>query len=247
MMKVFARTREQEKAWKLGALCLGPSILLGPLLALLARGKLTDLFEVLWTFSIVLESVCVIPQLLLLRQTSVPTVIDSGYIIFLGSYRALYLLNWTMRFATKGEPNPDWRAVTFGIIQTALYDDFAWVYWTRQRVKLRNGGVVDQDDLTRGFLVGKIFGRAGADGDVESGHAPEAQNGSINSTTRQGRWGKRGISVSADDDMNQEARENTKNASKDRNEDLSEFIDEESDDESPRNQQETTGLVRGQQ
>lgn len=246
MMKVFARTREEEKAWKLGVLCLGPSLVLGPLLALIVQGKRTDLFEVLWTFSIVLESVCVIPQLLLLRQTSVPTVIDSGYIIFLGSYRALYLLNWIMRFATKGEPNPDWRAVTFGIIQTALYADFAWVYWTRQRVKLRNGGVVDQDDLSRGFLVGKIFGRAEADGDEENGRPAGAQNGSLNTGPRQGRWGKRGISVSADDDVNQEQRRDNKAASRDRNEDLSEFVDEESDDERPQDQQQATGLIRGQ-
>jgi hypothetical protein len=32
--------------------------------------------------------VCVLPQLLLLRQTTVPTVIDSYYLLALGSYRA---------------------------------------------------------------------------------------------------------------------------------------------------------------
>jgi hypothetical protein len=41
--------------------------------------------------------VCVLPQLLLLRQTTVPTVIDSYYLLALGSYRGFYILNWIHR------------------------------------------------------------------------------------------------------------------------------------------------------
>lgn len=66
-----------------------------------------------------------LPQLLLLRQTTVPTVIDSFYLITLGSYRAFYILNWILRLAT--EHHVDAIAFVFGIIQTALYIDFAWV------------------------------------------------------------------------------------------------------------------------
>ena len=246
MMKIYARTREQEKAWKFGAYCLGGSVVLGPVLAAIARGSTTTIFEVSWTFSIILESVCVIPQLLLLRQTSVPTVIDSGYIIFLGSYRALYILNWILRFATKGERNPDWRAVVFGIIQTALYADFAWVYYTRQRVKLRNGGIVDQDDLSRGFLVGKIFGRAGGDVDEESARNDAGRNGTANTKANGGRWGKRGISVSADDELTHaDGGSKGANASKAQSDDLEDFVDDESDEE-PSQQQQNTELMRGQ-
>ena len=39
----------------------------------------------LWVFSEMLESVCILPQLILLRQTTVPTVIDSFYLLALGS------------------------------------------------------------------------------------------------------------------------------------------------------------------
>ena len=113
----------------------------------------------MWDFSEILESVCVLPQLLLLRQTTVPTVITSFYIVFLGSYRALYLLNWIYRGIETPESPPKAVSVIFGIVQTALYLDFAWVYWTRQRVKLRNGGVVDADDLRRGWLLNRIFGK----------------------------------------------------------------------------------------
>lgn len=135
MMRVYARTREREKAWKFGLYCLGGSLLLTPVISFLALRKDITLVRTIWTFSIILESVCVVPQLLLLRQTTVPTVIDSGYILTLGAYRAFYILNWIVRLASK-EHHFEWRAVLFGVIQTAFYVDFAWVYWTRQRVKV---------------------------------------------------------------------------------------------------------------
>lgn len=149
----------------------------------------------MWTFSEILESVCVLPQLLLLRQTTVPTVIDSFYLVALGSYRALYCLNWFVRSFDKNPP--DAISVIFGIIQTALYADFAWVYYTRQRVKLRGGGVVDADDLRRGVLVQRIFGRTlgsnNEEHDEEAGLHQDEQRGS------RPKWGSRGISVSADE------------------------------------------------
>ena len=76
-----------------------------------------------------------------------------------------------------------------------LYLDFAWVYYSRQRVKLRHGAIVDGDDFDRGWLVGKILGRAAGPppaADAEGGAAPaDATNGG---------WGRRGISVSADEE-----------------------------------------------
>ncbi|MCJ1272878.1 hypothetical protein MMC21_000667 [Puttea exsequens] len=199
-MRVYARTREREKAWRVGAYCLGGSIILAPIVTATALRKDTSFVEMLWTFSIILESVCVVPQLLLLRQTTVPTVIDSFYLLTLGSYRGFYILNWIVRLAGR-EHHFEWRAVLFGIIQTAFYVDFAWVYWTRQRVKLRNGGVVDSDDLSRGFLVSRILGRGSAV-DEEEGLGIDHTNGADAAPPRVGgKWGKRGISVSADEEL----------------------------------------------
>lgn len=157
-----------------------------------------------WTFSIELESVCVLPQLLLLRQTTVPTVIDSFYLVTLGSYRFFYILNWILRLAL--EHYFDAISVIFGVIQTILYIDFAWVYYTRQRVKLRGGGVVDSDDLSKSFLVRRIIGR-GSRADREDEEIADEHSvlgGQENGTIRPsgGRsWGARGISVSADDTL----------------------------------------------
>ncbi|KAL0474417.1 ER lumen protein retaining receptor domain-containing protein [Neurospora intermedia] len=215
MQFFFPRTREREKAWKFGAIILGASLLLSPFVMMIGKPKEDWGFrEWLWVFSQILESVCVLPQLLLLRQTTVPTVITSLYIVFLGSYRALYILNWIVRALDINGRKPDGISIVFGLIQTALYADFAWVYWTRQRVKLRNGGVVDSDDLQRGWLLTHIFGNKrmtgehSADDDEESAPALGGRrgvngigisNGNSRGSAPRSKWGARGISVSADD------------------------------------------------
>ncbi|KAL8765098.1 MAG: hypothetical protein Q9209_007721 [Squamulea sp. 1 TL-2023] len=201
MTRIYARTREKEKAWKLGSFCLGGSVAAAPLLLLIfKKWHHYDFHSVMWTLSEILESVCVLPQLVLLRQTSVPTVIDSFYLVTLGSYRAFYLLNWFVRyFGAEHYFEPI--ATIFGTIQTAFYLDFAWVYWSRQRVKLRNGGVVDADDLSRGFLVSHLASQNDTEEEEEQVASPSGQNRREQGPTRWGaKWGARGISVSADED-----------------------------------------------
>ncbi|KAL2023234.1 hypothetical protein VTK56DRAFT_3357 [Thermocarpiscus australiensis] len=211
MRFVYPRTREREVAWKLSAAILVGCLLLSPFVMLIFDpSELWSFQEWLWVFSQVLESVCVLPQLLLLRQTTVPTVITSFYIVFLGSYRGLYLINWILRELDTNMKPPNAVSVIFGIVQTALYLDFAWVYWTRQRVKLRNGGVVDADDLRRGWLLNRIFGskhiareiEAAADdddGEADEESAPALGGRSESSRASRPKWGSRGISISADE------------------------------------------------
>lgn len=237
MMRIFARTREREKAWRLGGYCLGGSIILAPIATAMAEGKKTGIVEILWTFSIILESLCVVPQLLLLRQTTVPTVIDSFYLLTLGSYRAFYILNWTVRVVTPPQHHFEWRAVLFGIIQTAFYVDFAWVYWSRQRVKLRNGGVVDSDDLSRGFLVSRVLGRndAGAEDEERAGPDSADHDSTVPAPAKGASWGARGISVSADDGVVDSSRKtNIRTQAGDvkaTNDGLSGLTDDDSEDE----------------
>ncbi|KAF2767790.1 hypothetical protein EJ03DRAFT_140107 [Teratosphaeria nubilosa] len=206
MMRVYARTREKEYGWKLAVWSLSASIVSAPLVDVVFRGwARTQVSEIFWTFSIELESVCVLPQLLLLRQTSVPTVLDSFYLVTLGSYRFFYLLNWLVRGFGEGWFDPI--SVIFGLVQTALYLDFAWVYWTRQRVKLRAGGVVDSDDLSKSFLVRRFIGRRANTDDDDVAEDDEALAGQESGTIRPSAprsgnsWGARGISVSADDTL----------------------------------------------
>ncbi|KAF2671570.1 er lumen protein-like protein retaining receptor [Microthyrium microscopicum] len=99
------------------------------LLAILFPYKYT-VAEVLWTFSIWLESVAILPQLFMLQRTGEAETITTHYLFALGAYRALYIPNWIYRWAT--EPNwSDPTAVLAGIVQTILYSDFFWIYYTK--------------------------------------------------------------------------------------------------------------------
>jgi hypothetical protein len=165
---------------------------------------LTFLCQAIWAFSIILESVCILPQLLLLRQTSVPTVIDSYYLIMLASYRGLYILNWIYREISPHGRYPAPIPIIFGIIQTAFYLDFFWVYYSRQRVKLRGGGIVDADDVSKGWILNKLFGNKRIVGNLDDEESTPALGDDIGNGHRTGvaragsNWGARGISVSAD-------------------------------------------------
>lgn len=206
MTTAFPRTREKEKAWKFALLSVAGSAAGAPLVILLYRSRSYHwILEVFWVFSIILESVCVLPQLLLLRETTVPTVIDSYYLLTLGSYRAVYLLNWmVLGFGPEHKWDPV--ADVFGVIQTILYIDFAWVYYSRQRVKLRNGCLIDSEDFQKSWVIGSLFSRVTGSVDEERPLDNDTR-GIVNGRryrTAANRWGARGISVSADDPVEED-------------------------------------------
>jgi len=86
-------------------------------------------FELLWTFSIYLESVAIMPQLQMVAETGSADSITSHYLFFLGLYRMLYLVNWYYRFTQ--ENFVDRIAVVAGCVQTVLYMDFFYLYITK--------------------------------------------------------------------------------------------------------------------
>ena len=47
--------------------------------------------EILWSFSIFLESVAILPQLFMLSRTGEAETITTHYLFALGAYRALYI------------------------------------------------------------------------------------------------------------------------------------------------------------
>ncbi|KAH9919065.1 ER lumen protein retaining receptor [Amylocystis lapponica] len=96
---------------------LGPCVLLG----LIFHYRFSVL-EVLWSFSIFLESVAILPQLFMLQRTGEAETITTHYLAALGAYRALYIPNWIYRYFTEDVVDPI--AVTAGIVQTGLYLDF---------------------------------------------------------------------------------------------------------------------------
>jgi ER lumen protein retaining receptor len=91
------------------------------------------LFKILWTFSIYLESVAILPQLYMVTATGEAETITSHYLFALGIYRLFYILNWIYRYHT--ENVLDWISIVSGVIQTILYCDFFYLYITRGRKK----------------------------------------------------------------------------------------------------------------
>jgi hypothetical protein len=71
---------------------VGPSVLC----SLIFNYKFS-VMEVLWSFSIFLEAVAILPQLFMLQRTGEADTIDTHYLAALGAYRALYIPNWIYR------------------------------------------------------------------------------------------------------------------------------------------------------
>ncbi|XP_010549428.1 PREDICTED: ER lumen protein-retaining receptor A [Tarenaya hassleriana] len=96
-------------------------------LALLLNEKFT-FQEVFWAFSIYLEAVAILPQLVLLQRSGNVDNLTGQYVFFLGAYRALYILNWIYRYFTEVYFTR-WIACVSGVIQTAIYADFFYYYY----------------------------------------------------------------------------------------------------------------------
>jgi len=93
------------------------------------------LIQILWTFSIYLESVAILPQLFMISKTGEAETITSHYLFALGIYRGLYILNWIYRYYMEGFF--DFIAVVAGCVQTVLYCDFFYLYVTKGEQRYR--------------------------------------------------------------------------------------------------------------
>jgi ER lumen protein retaining receptor len=90
--------------------------------------------EVLWAFSIFLESVAILPQRVVLSHHANNNAngsiedITSHYVFTLGAYRALYIFKWVLRWYTEPHFTIPAMVVFCGILQTVLYVDFFYYY-----------------------------------------------------------------------------------------------------------------------
>lgn len=91
--------------------------------------KIYTVVNIYWTFSLWLEAVAILPQLFMLQRTGQGESLTVHYIFALGLYRGFYILNWIYRYWFN-----DWFSLTAfltGVIQTALYSDFFYVYYKK--------------------------------------------------------------------------------------------------------------------
>jgi ER lumen protein retaining receptor len=101
--------------------------LLGPclLLALVFNIEFTFI-EVMWSFSIFLESVAFVPQLDMMRKMKEVENLTSHYVFCLGAYRVLYIFSWIAKYLNN---EPIFLiSISAGTVQTILYADFFYYY-----------------------------------------------------------------------------------------------------------------------
>lgn len=84
--------------------------------------------DILWTFSIFLEALAIVPQLFVLQRYREVENLTGHYVFFLGAYRFLYILNWVYRSYFEPFYRHNWLVYISGAVQTALYVDFFYYY-----------------------------------------------------------------------------------------------------------------------
>ncbi|KAM0673213.1 endoplasmic reticulum retention protein [Gurleya vavrai] len=106
---------------------LAPSFILAFYFKTHTRYLITYLMEYTWCFSILLECVAILPQLVMLQETGEAEVLTSRYIFCLGVYRLLYVFGWI--FKKIGGVRVDTILIPCGILQSILYADFFVLYY----------------------------------------------------------------------------------------------------------------------
>ena len=110
-------------------------LIVSALLLSLAINHVYEFLEIMWTFSIYLEAVALVPQFYMTKKIGHIESISAFYIFALGSYRALYILNWVYRYYFEGFY--DLIAVMGGCLQTILFSAFFCWYQYRKFATLQ--------------------------------------------------------------------------------------------------------------
>ena len=104
--------------------------------------------EILWTFSIYLESVAILPQFVLYLKgdgNNRSRYILLYYLVPMGLYRGFYILNWIYRYEVQRFYDPI--SIAGGIAQTLFYAAFAIILGIQSRESQR-----DQEPLKLGRI-----------------------------------------------------------------------------------------------
>ena len=90
-------------------------------------------WELVWSFSLWLEALAFIPQIVILNKIRLIENITSHYVAALGLYRFFYVLSWLMKYFAHDMYS--WTQILSGVLQTAVYADLLYYYF----VSLKEG------------------------------------------------------------------------------------------------------------
>ena len=117
--ETYRREQDEFGHWNKVA---APSFCLGFVVHLMGSGFSDfNLVELFWTFSIVLESFALLPQILMYRQyRQVENLTGGAYILLMGAYRFLYGINWIYRANYEPHYKHHWVVYFFGMVQVVV-------------------------------------------------------------------------------------------------------------------------------
>ncbi|KAJ8969967.1 hypothetical protein NQ317_008530 [Molorchus minor] len=106
-----------------------------------------DISELLWRFSIVLEAVAIVPQMVMIYRSRQIQKMVMYYLIALGLYRTLYIANWVWRYHE--ENHLDFISVCAGVFYSMVYVAFLCIFIV--------SGVKIVEEKNEGHFVRNIF------------------------------------------------------------------------------------------
>mmetsp|Transcript_28138 Transcript_28138/g.81343 ORF Transcript_28138/g.81343 Transcript_28138/m.81343 type:complete len:304 (+) Transcript_28138:233-1144(+) len=153
--RIYNADHDYFPHWKLAVL---PCSLLALVTHIVGSGISSfDVLYFLWTFSIYLESIAILPQLLVLRRYRLVENLTGKIMLLLGLYRFFYILNWIYRAHHELMYQHSPVVYICGTIQTLLYADFFYQYaratrfcgCSRDEARTNNytSGVLGDDDV----------------------------------------------------------------------------------------------------
>lgn len=122
----YDKAQDSFLHWKFA---VAPAFGIAVITELFQHGFSIGPLDLLWTFSIYLESIAILPQLIVLQRYREVENLTGNYVFFMGAYRFLYILNWIYR--SYHEPYYQHHFVVYfcGVLQTLLYVDFFYYYF----------------------------------------------------------------------------------------------------------------------
>lgn len=122
----YDKAQDSFLHWKFA---VAPCAVIAFITYLFQSGFSMNIIDLCWTFSIYLESIAILPQLIVLQRYREVENLTGNYIFFMGAYRFLYILNWIWR--SYHEPYYQHHFVVYfcGVLQTLLYVDFFYYYF----------------------------------------------------------------------------------------------------------------------
>ena len=86
----------------------------------------------MWEFSIYVEAIAIVPQILVLRKSGEVDAFMLLYLLLRGAYRALYVVNWIERDRSERWYKIDTSALIAAVVQTL---PFVFFFATLKKVK----------------------------------------------------------------------------------------------------------------